>query len=78
MTGKPKPPRCADCGKPNPRVFGIPLVRVVIDDREIVKVRHVWLCASCEYRREHPEALPARPTPSAMKPAKLQDERLFP
>jgi hypothetical protein len=51
---KVKPPKCEDCGCAQPHV---------------VKLREnffVWLCGSCEFRREHPDA---------PKPVKLPRER---
>ena len=57
--------RCKDCGGVEARV-------VANATRE-----HVWLCASCEFRREHPDATPATLPPRERRAKALQKERLF-
>jgi DNA-directed RNA polymerase subunit RPC12/RpoP len=58
-------PKCCECGASSPRVWTSP------------EGTHLWLCSSCEYKILFPEALPAKKDPRAMRPLKLQDERLF-
>lgn len=63
------PPRCADCKCRTERVL-----------TELVAIgqwRELFLCASCEYLRGHPDAAPAIPAPRSMRAAKLQSETLF-
>jgi hypothetical protein len=67
-------PRCKDCGGGQPRVVGI-------ESRDLrvnaMRVYHVWLCASCEYKRAHPLAAPAVLMPNERRPLRLQEETLF-
>ena len=39
--------------------------------------RYAFLCASCEYLREHPDAPRAVKLPQERRPLKLREERLF-
>lgn len=67
-----KLPKCADCGAGSPRV-------VSKTRRENGKeyVTHTWLCADCEYKRQHPDAKPAIAPPREQRPKRLQKETLF-
>lgn len=69
MSAKPK---CRDCGGTEARV-------VSVTDGAYASqtvMRHEWLCASCEYLREHPGAPRAKPLPRERR-AKLQEETLL-
>jgi hypothetical protein len=69
----PTPPKCRDCGGPNPHVVG----RRVVSNAGDVSESHEWLCASCEYKRSHPDAAPNVPLSRERPPKALQKERLF-
>lgn len=69
-----KLPRCHDCGGPAPRVVGRETYDQARRRRIIV---HEWLCAGCEYKREHPDAREGIAEPRLMRPLKLQRETLF-
>lgn len=60
-----KLPTCKDCGAVNPRVVGNG------------HGGHLWLCADCEYKREHPEYIPMPKLPQERGPRRLQKETLF-
>lgn len=51
-----KPPHCKDCG------IGGPVHPWPNDGGG-----HVWLCGSCAYKRQHPEATPMPPKSRAPK-----------
>lgn len=65
-------PKCQGCGASRPHVVSIPFVS---NGRE--HIRHEWLCEDCEYRRDHPDALPAVAPPRERRPKRLQKEKLF-
>jgi C4-type Zn-finger protein len=65
-------PRCADCGGMECRVVGY-----VLHTPQGDRVSHVWLCASCEYRRINPDAPRAVRMPRERPAASLQSETLF-
>jgi hypothetical protein len=64
-------PKCADCGSHSD-------VHAATNPGTIpgTSVSNVWLCGSCEYRREHPDAI--RLVPPLRKPKVPQAEVLFP
>jgi hypothetical protein len=75
----PTLPKCSDCGGRDARVVS-KRVRVGVPGVEVDS--HEWLCASCEYKRAHPDAAPAAPAaplplPRERRPLPLQDERLW-
>jgi hypothetical protein len=67
--GTPTLPKCRDCGARTARVVTIP-------SRVVSEVRHEWLCASCEYLREHPDA-PRFVKPPRERAKRLQKETLL-
>jgi hypothetical protein len=62
---KPRLPKCEVCGSR--------LCHVV----EAGRGWHIWLCGSCEYRREHPDAPRPALLPWERRARPLQEERLF-
>jgi len=59
-----KQPKCHDCGAAT--------LRVVAVDKG-----HQFVCTSCEYLREHPDAPRAVKMPNERRPKRLQTETLF-
>ena len=57
-------PKCKDCNAATFRV-------VSVGDG------HQFLCASCEYKRYHPDAAPSVPMPHERSALPLQKETLF-
>jgi hypothetical protein len=69
VKGRAKPPnerlpKCCDCGEGD--VFPYH-----------VGHGHIWLCGSCAYKREHPDAAPAVALPRERPSLPLQGETLF-
>jgi len=62
-------PKCADCGHSADRC--------VRRHPHGVVALSMFLCASCEYRRSHPDAPRAVLMPKERRPLPLQAERLF-
>lgn len=79
--GNPSLSHCEVCGATRPRVvserveMGV-TVENGVETPVYALLRHAWLCADCEYKREHPDALLAKPLPRE-RSAKLQKETLF-
>ena len=71
---KAVPPRCAECGASQPSAVLRPGVE---PDKQGGKYSHEWLCGSCLYRRDHPDAAPAKPLPRERRAVRLQKETLF-
>lgn len=72
MRAGDKLPRCADCKARTERVI------VERRDDNPANERSYFLCASCEYLREHPDATRYVPPPRERRPKGLQKEVLFP
>jgi hypothetical protein len=66
-------PRCQDCGAPNPHAVGV----WRFTDKGGKALAHEWVCGSCEYLREHPNARPAIAPPREQRPKRLQKESLL-
>jgi hypothetical protein len=60
-----KLPKCCGCGQRTYSVVTAGTYSVLSTE-----TRHEWLCASCEYLREHPDA------PRAIKPPRERTRRL--
>lgn len=73
MWRKAVPPKCLDCKSGQCRV-----ITVGSAVRDGVRVpQHAWLCASCEYKRIHPDAATAVPMPWERPPGPVQVETLW-
>lgn len=62
-------PRCEDCGKVTDRCIRRHPHGVIAGSK--------FLCADCEYLRDHPDAKRGTEFPRKMRPVALQDEVLF-
>jgi len=70
---KPTPPHCAKCGDPKP----MPMLREGAEpDRQGGATSHLWICGSCLYLRDHPDAPRAVRLPRE-RSKRLQREQLF-
>jgi hypothetical protein len=74
VSGIPILPKCRDCGGPSPRVVTRRRVGGSIDAGP---EQHEWLCAACEYLRQHPNAAPDVPLPRERRPLPLQSGKLW-
>lgn len=66
------PPKCAECGS-------LASVHVALIEPGDPGKGHTWLCGSCEYLRENPDAKrgEAPGLPINMRPKRKQKETLF-
>lgn len=72
--GKPQLPHCRDCGAGSPHVVSY---QVRVGMGGVTEYRHVWLCAGCEFKRAHPDAVIGTSLPRELRPLPLQRETLF-
>lgn len=73
ISGKPKLPKCQDCGAPDPHSSDV----ARRDSRGAIYMAQEWVCGSCEYRRLHPDAKPAIAPPREQRPKRMQAETLL-
>lgn len=76
IPAKPRLPACVDCGARGTRALRKP---DAFDHptEGTMPGGHEWLCADCEYKRDHPDFVPLPKLPQERAAKRLQKETLF-